>query len=179
MILTYEDLLEIVEQGVISPVPVEHVNGSSIDVTLGRYIWIEEENGYPVRLKNKEAPRMRQHDLLESKFSLQPDEFVLAQTYETFSLPSTISAEFKLKSSTARSGLTNALATWCDPHWSGSVLTLELKNYNRHHPLVLEMGLKIGQVIFHKGRHVPFEKGYAVRGSYNGDKTAQPSKGVK
>ena len=179
MPLSYLELVDLVDQGVIEPVPHEHINGSSIDVTLGRYIWAEDGSGFPVRLKDKEAPRMRQHDLVEGPYLLKPNEFVLAQTFETFNLPHDVSAEFKLKSSTARSGLTNALATWCDPGWHGSVLTLELKNYCQDHPLVLEAGLKVGQVIFYRSLPVPLERSYATRGQYNGDRTAQPSKGVQ
>ena len=57
----------------------------------------------------------------------------------------------------------------CDPHWHGSVLTLELKNLTRSHIIELHDGCRIGQMIFHKSEPVPREKGYAVRGRYNQD----------
>lgn len=110
---------------------------------------------------------------------LQPGEFILAQTVEEFYLPNNIAAEFRLKSSVARAGLDQALAVWCDPGWNGSVLTVELRNNTRYHVLVLEAGMKIGQVVFFKGEPVPDEASYAVRGQYNNDKSVTANKGVK
>ena len=57
----------------------------------------------------------------------------------------------------------------CDPHWHGSVLTLELKNFTRSHIIELHDGCRIGQMIFHRSEPVPRERGYAVRGRYNQD----------
>ena len=178
-LLTYLDLVDLVDQGMIENLNHEQINGASIDVTLGRYIWVEETSGYLVRLKEKQAPRMRKHDLVEEPYSLRPGEFILAQTREVFGLPSDIAAEFKLKSSTARAGLDNALATWCDPTWNGSVLTLELKNNTQAHPLLLEIGMKIGQMIFFRGKAVPPEQSYATKGQYNNDSVATQSKGAR
>lgn len=110
---------------------------------------------------------------------MQPGEFILAQTIEEFYLPNDIAAEFRLKSSVARVGLDQALAVWCDPGWNSSVLTVELRNNTRYHVLVLEAGMKIGQVVFFKGEPVPDEASYAVRGQYNNDKIVTGNKGVK
>ena len=57
----------------------------------------------------------------------------------------------------------------CDPHWHGSVLTLELKNFTRSHIIELHDGCRIGQMIFYRSEPVPRERGYAVRGRYNQD----------
>lgn len=177
--LTYHELRRLTEDGVITPVPDGHINGASIDVTLGRYIWIEDPRGGTVDLASKATPGMTRHDLVESPYSLRPGEFALAQTHETFNLPNDISAEFRLKSSVARAGLDQALAVWADPGWHGSVLTLELRNNLSHHQLVLRAGMKIGQMVFHRGGPVPDEVSYAVRGQYNCDTSAQPSRGVR
>ena len=179
MILTYNQLRAIVADGVIGPVPDEHINAASIDVTLGRYLWVEEPQGGVVDLASKGQLAMRRHDLVEMPYQLAPGEFVLAQTAELFSLPNNLAAEFKLKSSVARSGLAHLLAGWADPGWHGSVLTLELHNVTRHHRLVLRAGMKIGQMIFLHGEPVPDHASYAARGRYNGDTTAMPSKGVE
>ena len=179
MILTHTQLRAIVADGVLTPVPEAHINGASIDVTLGRYVWAEDQRGGIVDLSAKATPRMFRYDLVEMPYVLTPGEFVLAQTAEVFNLPNDIAIEFKLKSSGARSGLDSALATWGDPGWHNSVLTLELRNNLRHHQLALKAGMKIGQIIFHQGAPVPDHASYATRGQYNNDTTAQPSKGVR
>lgn len=178
MLISYNELMELVERGVISPVNAKDVNGTSIDVYLGSEILVERgrnENNI-VSLRGKEALEMVKIDITDGHYDLAPGEFILASTVETFNLPENISAEFKLNSSGARIGLENALATWCDPHWNGSVLTLELKNLTRYHTIRLHAGCRIGQIIFHKSEPVPADRGYGVRGRYNGDKTVE---GVK
>ena len=106
-------------------------------------------------------------------YDLHPGEFILAHTIEVFDLPADISAEFKLNSSGARIGLDNALATWADPRWHGSTLTLELKNNTKNHIIRLHHGCRIGQMIFHRSEPVPEDKSYAVRGRYLNDKSVQ------
>ncbi len=163
------------------------INGASIDVRLGKTFLRETppesvtfRPSYYVCLKGKEQLVMSKEILPWSyPFYLAPGEFVLAQTVEIFNLPNNIAAEFRLKSSVARAGLDQALAVWCDPGWNGSVLTIELRNNTRYHTLVLEPGMKIGQVVFFKGEPVPDEASYAVRGQYNGDTEVTGNKGVK
>ena len=178
-VLTYNELVKAVADGVISDVTPDRINGASIDVRLGRWAWLEDDCFGIVRLAQKEAPRMLKRDLNDKPLLLHPGEFCLAQTIEVFNLPADLAGEFRLKSSGARAGLDQALAVWCDPGWHGSVLTLELRNNLQHHSLELEYGMKIGQVVFHRGEPVPADASYAVRGQYNGDVTAQPSRGVR
>ena len=172
-LLSYYELCELVETGVIEGVDPKCINGTSIDVHLGAEIMREINVGcnVPVSLKDKMPLNMYREDITQGNgfYLLKPNEFILAHTVEKFNLPSDISAEFKLNSSGARIGLENALATWCDPGWNGSVLTLELKNFTRSHIIELHDGCRIGQMIFHKSEPVPRERGYAVRGRYNQD----------
>lgn len=181
MLLSYHRLLKLVRGGVIEGAKEEHVNGTSIDVTLGPTLWIEVggRDSRSVDLAKKERVPMNRVEIPPHGYDLLPGQFVLAQTREVFNLPSIISAEFKLKSSGARDGLDNALATWCDPGWNGSVLTLELKNNLQFNRLVLREGMKIGQMIFWEADAVPTEQSYAARGQYNGDRSAQPSRGAR
>jgi len=162
-------------------IPTDHVNGSSIDVRLGKHFWIEDnQRTRPVRLARKESIGMTKVTLdWGQEFILQPGQFILAETVEVFYMPAELSAEFRLKSSIARSALDQSLAVWCDPWWHGSNLTLELRNCAKYHPLVLEVGMKLGQMVFFEGEPVPHESGYAMRGQYNNDKGATPSKGVR
>lgn len=179
MLITHSGLVNLVEANVITDVPVEHINAASIDVRLGRYVWIEHPRGGRVDLARKQSPNMIRHDLLHEPYPLRPGEFVLAQTREVFNLPDDVAIEFRLKSSAARAGLDNALATWGDPGWHGSVLTLELRNNLQHHELILSNDLKVGQIIFWRGESVPDHASYRTRGQYCGDREAQPSKGIR
>lgn len=185
-IITYNGLKRLVAAGVISPVPPEHINAASIDVTLGNHLWVEDNRGGIVDLANKETPRGRLIDISNTPYHLGAGEFVLAQTAEVFNLPTdldgrgicSISAEFRLKSSGARAGLDAALAMWCDPGWHGSVLTLELRNNLQFHDLILTAGQRIGQIVFFAGEVVPDEASYATRGRYNNCPTTTPSRGT-
>lgn len=179
MLISYNELCEFTDNKVIHPVEYKDINGTSIDVHLGNEILRETcyESGHRiVSLRDKEHLSSTLVDISFGHYDLRPGEFILAHTVEMFNLPSDISAEFKLNSSGARIGLENALATWCDPHWNGSVLTLELKNLTQHHTIRLHAGCRIGQMIFHRSEPVPVERGYSVRGRYNGDKSVS---GVK
>ena len=180
MLISYNELCEFVERGVIAPVDPKDINGTSIDVHLGPKILAERrypELLYPtVSLRDKENVTWYEVDITNDFYNLYPGEFILAHTVEVFDLPADISAEFKLNSSGARIGLDNALATWADPRWHGSTLTLELRNNTQNHIIRLHHGCRIGQMIFHRSEPVPEEKSYAVRGRYNKDASAQPVK---
>lgn len=177
MILSYNELKDLVAQGNVRNCINENINGSSIDVRLAKDILIE-----PAWVKNtvdpvnKNMPTLDEEDC-EKGFKLLPNQFCLARTIEEFKLPDRISMEFKLKSSIARCGLNHALAGWADPTWFGT-LTLELKNYLSHQSIVLREGMKIGQVIFYKHKAVPEEKSYKLKGRYNGQVLTTQSKGV-
>ena len=177
-LLSYVELCELVESGVIGPVGPSAINAASIDVRLGDDIITEQYCDHrvrPVDIHKREVfPSYRQK--INDHYDLQPGEFILAHTMETFNLPNNICAEFKLKSSGARTGLENALATWCDPNWHGSTLTLELKNLLRYSALRLTPGMFIGQMIFYRVAPVPHGQGYDVRGRYNNDASVQEVK---
>jgi deoxycytidine triphosphate deaminase len=66
----------------------------------------------------------------------------------------------------------------CDPGWTGSVLTLEFVNHLKYHSLKLRPGMRCGQIVLWRGEAVPAHASYAVRGRYNNDAAATPSKGV-
>ena len=177
-LLSYTELCELVEQGVIGPVDPKAINAASIDVRLGDEIVTEQycDHRYrPVDIHKREVFPSTKLKIL-SHYDLAPGEFILAHTMETFNLPDNICAEFKLKSSGARTGLENALATWCDCGWHGSTLTLELKNLLRYNSLRLTPGMYIGQMIFYRVTDVPKERSYATVGRYNNDQSVQTVK---
>lgn len=181
-VLSYIELVQLVEDEVIAPVSYDDINAASIDIHLGDEIVVEV---VPPGLSVPSAIDIHKRDVFPSykiniaaqgHYDLAPGEFILAHTREVFNLPLDICAEFKLKSSGARTGLENALATWADNGWHGSTLTLELKNFLRWHPLRLTPGMKIGQMVFHRTVPVPMKRSYAQRGRYNNDKSVQTVK---
>lgn len=178
-ILTYSELFELVEQGVITNVKPDKINGSSIDLTLADGYMIEDRphgcREY-IRLAEKETPKMIK---ASGDLVMKPGDFALAATEQIFNLPNDITAIYVLKSSLARAGLNHLNAGFADPSWHGSALTLEFKNELRHHTLVLTPGQPCGQMYFMRGQPVPEDKSYAVRGQYCGDRGVQASKGVR
>lgn len=171
MLLSYTDLHELIEQGVIDADP-RYVNSSSIDVHLGPEIHIEGSGRHAgvIALANKELPVMHSQTMYADGYVMLPGQFILAHTAETFTLPDDISGEFKLRSSVARAGLNHALAGWADAGWHGAQLTLELKNTLQHHSIRITPGLRIGQMVFYRHKPVPESRSYRARGRYNGTK---------
>ena len=174
MLLSYTELCELVDRGVITNVKPEMINATSIDVTLGSN-WILESVVDDVRSYNSRySPLDRK--LEQGAFFICPGQVVLAETQQVFNLPLDISCEFKLKSSAARFGLDHALAGWCDAGWNGSVLTLEIRNSLQYNTIQLCEGDAIGQMVFFRHAPVPYEKSYAARGRYNRAGTVESTK---
>jgi dCTP deaminase len=180
MLLSYDELQQLISDGVITA-DRELVNGASIDVCLDPTIMVEreprEKESAFIDLQAKQSLKMIKL-FVQREYYLQPGQFILASTTELFNLPDNIACEFKLKSSLARAGLNNMLATWCDPSWSNSKLTLELKNDTQFHTLIIRPGMKIGQMVFYRVKPVPHEHSYAVKGRYNNTTEVTESKGV-
>ena len=179
-LISYSGLCALVGANVIDADPA-NISGSSIDITIGDTILVEDINmsGSIVDLKEKESLNMKEFTIPEQGYLLFPGDFILASSAETFNLPNNIAAEYKLKSSLARSGLQHLLAGWCDPGWSNSKLTLELKNVTQYHTLLIKPGMKIGQMVFWSCTPVPLDKSYSVTGQYNNQETVTGNKGVR
>ena len=144
------------------------LNPVSIDVVLGHHLMIEV-------MDSKELIQIDISTRTEDDpYMLLPGEFCLTETFETFNLPSTVSAQFVLKSSRARAGYENLFSGWCDAGWHGSKLTLELVNARRHWSLPLYPNLKIGQMVFFQ--HAKPLQDYSMTGRYNNDITVMAAK---
>lgn len=178
MIITYNGLCELVEQGVITNVKPEQINAASIDITLaaGFYYESEPSGSGCIYLGSKEAPSMRRDF---GVMVLKPGDFALASTEQIFNLPNDIVAIYVLKSSMARAGLNHLNAGYCDPGWNGSALTMEFHNTLKKHTIVMHPGDKAGQVYLFRGETVPDLASYAVRGQYNNDTGVQKSRGMR
>lgn len=177
MLMSHNELVEIVERGVITNVKPEAINAASIDIHLGTEIIIESYEGGTIDYRSRQPFKNMVGNLdPDLGFILKPGQFILAQSAEVFNLPDNISAEYKLKSSMARIGLEHLNAGWCDAGWNGSVLTLEFKNMLQYHSIRIRPGDSIGQMVFFKHRRVPDKASYATKGRYNGDKTVSTIK---
>lgn len=179
MLLSYNELVELVNDGVITAHP-DNINGASIDLTLDSLILVERNQVIKstIDLSQKRFPEMIPLTMSEYGFILEPQQFILASTQEVFNLPNNIAAEFKLKSSVARAGLNHCLAGFADPGWHDSKLTLELFNCLSHNSLLLKPGMKIGQMIFYRVNEVPESNSYSIKGRYNNTMQTTSSKGV-
>jgi len=156
--------------GAITPFDPTLVNPASLDVRLGTHIFVEDEE------VGLHAASLEGHTQ-DNPYYLYPNEFMLAETMETFNIPENVCAQYALKSSLARAGFEHLLAGWIDPGFSNSVLTLELKNARRHQPIPLWPGMRIGQIIFMEMAEVP-QVSYKQSGRYNGDKKVARCKGL-
>lgn len=161
---------------------LDQVNGTSVDIRLGPEI-MTEDGGSAVKLYKSDSLNMLSRLLTYlpeedyyDDFYLFPGQFILAHTLEVFNLPNNISANFHMKSSLARNGLSHMMAGHCNPGWRKSTLTLELKNDTWAHTLVLQPGMVIGQMVFYKHDDVPESKAYGVRGRYNYASSVEGSK---
>lgn len=180
MILVRRQLEELVAKGVITNVTPDMINPASIDITLGKEILRESEWESTIEI-NKAADNMKNRldisKCLNSRFILRPGKFILGHSEQVFHLPGNISAEFKMKSTAGRCGLSHMMAGWCDPGWHNSVLTMELKNMTECTDLVLRPGMRIGQMIFFQHEEVPPEHLY--KGRYNNDLSVEGAKILK
>ena len=172
MILNHKQIIELVAAGAVQHADIQILNGSSLDVRLGAVFKPEVPSAdvgadeWPVLDLGAKDPLTTER--VEGPFVLEPGAFVLAATAERFDLPLDVSAEFRLKSSAGRVGLSHMLAVWCDPGWRGH-LTLELHNVSRYHAIKLAPGDRIGQMIFHRHEAVARHMDYKVHGRYNDD----------
>lgn len=148
------------------------VNPASYDLTLGSTF---------KRLKSDARPFVAA-DTLASGWSddhnwdtygghivLNPGDFVLAHTEQTFSVPHDVAVRVEGKSTLGRAGLiVHATAGWIDPGFCGQV-TMELSNISSRQ-IILWPGDRIGQAAVYELTDI-VKKPY--KGSY------QDSKGVQ
>lgn len=81
---------------------------------------------------------------------LQPGERILAHTHEFFGILPPGAAEVKSRSSWGRNGVAVCFdAGWIDPGYVNR-LTLEIYNLNEHETVLLPVGERIAQIIFHE-----------------------------
>lgn len=168
MILGYDTLMKIGPE-LLEPFNPNLVNPASIDIRIGRYLKLEDKdsdgNSAFMDVDLQEYSQ-------ENPFIVYPEQLILVETFESIRVPTDLAVELKLKSSIARKGWDHALAFYFDPGWRG-IGTLELKNNTRYAKLPIWIGMKIGQLIYHRLDQV-CSKPYA--GKYQGATSVEISK---
>ena len=168
MILNDSALWLAAQKGLVTPFLSGNLQGSSIDLTLGNEIKIENAR------TNGDLWTSRTID--EKGYVVMPGQFILAHTAETVQIPNNCAAMLLLRSSAARAGFEHSFSGWCDPGFVGQ-LTLELRNNLQHRPLWIAPGLRICQLVVYRltsHAHSP----YGERGHYQNQKGATPSTNI-
>lgn len=179
MLLSAPQLHQLIDDGVIDALH-ENVNSASIDVRIGDEVLLEapfqrhcvgigiydDVHDEPIDISAKQSPAFQKVTIPEEGIVIEPGQCFLAHTVETFNLPDTISGQFIERSTVARCFLEHMQAGWADAGWHGAQLTLEFKNMNQFHRLLIKPGMRIGQMVFFQHETVG-EDSYAVKGNYN------------
>jgi deoxycytidine triphosphate deaminase len=172
------EIKKAVKDGVIVSVPYSdsHVSEASMDFTLGYYFYTQESNtksqmynpfdktdvdryfkGPLVAMPHHEwctkygyAPFQNipaDHPIIV----LRPGERILAHTHEFMGIRAQGgAAEVRARSSWGRNGVAVCFdAGWVDPGYVNRI-TLEIYNLNMHESVVLPVGERMGQLVFHK-----------------------------
>lgn len=176
-----------VKKGVIVSVPFNerHVSEASLDFTLGHYYYRQDREGnsgvYNPFDKDdvtryfqgplEAVPHKQWCDTNGYKtfvnipddhpiIVLQPGERILAHTHEFIGIRAEGGAcEVRSRSSWGRNGVAVCFdAGWVDPGYINRI-TLEIYNLNQHESVVLPVGERMGQLIFHHTG--PVEGSYA------------------
>lgn len=189
------ELLKAIEDGHIQCVPFnpKHVSHASLDVTLGHYYYRTERSGDHTLYnpfdeqdvaryfgEAKEAVPHKQwcedngftplkgipddHPVIP----LRPGERILAHTHEFFGIVPPGACEVKSRSSWGRNGIAVCFdAGWIDPGYINR-LTLEVYNLNQHETVLLPVGERIAQIVFHHTGEVAGNYGRGRDGGFSG-----------
>jgi len=167
-----------IREGTIVSVPFEpdHVSEASLDFTLGYYFYkqeVREDNRIYNPFDEEDVAQyfkgplkaMPHHEWCEQFgyrpfkniprdhpiIVLRPGERILAHTHEFIGIRAHGgAAEVRARSSWGRNGVAVCFdAGWVDPGYINRI-TLEIYNLNKHESVVLPVGERMGQLVFHK-----------------------------
>lgn len=184
-----------VQDGHIVCVPFndKHVSHASLDVTLGHYYYRTERLGdHPVYNPfDKSDVRRYYEGALQAiphaawceqngvklqagipadhpVIPLRPGERILAHTHEFFGITPPGACEVKSRSTWGRNGVAVCFdAGWIDPGYINR-LTLEIYNLNQHEIVLLPVGERIAQIIFHETGEVEGNYGAGRDAGFSG-----------
>jgi deoxycytidine triphosphate deaminase len=171
------DIRRAIDEGKIVCVPFndDHVSEASLDFTLGHYFYKQEYSeesrvynpfdkievdryfkGPLEAMPHKQWCEQNGYKLFDNIpedhliIVLRPGERILAHTHEFVGIrPEGGACEVKSRSSWGRNGVAVCFdAGWIDPGYINRI-TLEIYNLNQHESVVLPVGERMGQLIFH------------------------------
>jgi len=178
---------------VCHPFSDKHVSHASLDVTLGYYYYrTEPANGRTIynpfdredveryfdgpykAMPHKEWCALNGFKPIvgipddHPVIALKPGERILAHTHEFFGIKPPGACEVKSRSSWGRNGVAVCFdAGWIDPGYINR-LTLEIYNLNQHETVVLPVGERIAQIVFHETGEVEGNYGTGRDGGFSG-----------
>jgi deoxycytidine triphosphate deaminase len=178
---------------VCTPFDPKHVAHASLDVTLGYYYYRTERMSGKLMYNPFDAKDVTRYFdgarkavthvkwCEENGFALQkgipkdhpviplrPGERILAHTHEFFGIKPPGAYEIKSRSSWGRNGIAVCFdAGWVDPGYINR-LTLEIFNLNQNELVLLPVGERIGQAIFHHTGEVEGNYGHGRDSGFSG-----------
>lgn len=178
---------------VCTPFNPRHISHASLDVTLGyHYYRTERSKDHPVynpfdqtdvaryfEGALKAVPHKQWCDENGVKplkgipakhpiIPVRPGERILAHTHEFFGILPPGACEVKSRSSWGRNGLAVCFdAGWIDPGYINR-LTLEIYNLNEKEIMLLPVGERIAQIVFHETGEVEGNYGMGRHGGFSG-----------
>ena len=190
-----KQIIEAVKSGhiVCTPYLPKHVSHASLDVTLGHYYYrTERSKDHPVYNPFQQADVQRYFEgalkavphkqwceengvkMLEGipanhpVIPIRPGERILAHTHEFFGIKPPGACEVKSRSSWGRNGVAVCFdAGWIDPGYINR-LTLEIYNLNQNEIMLLPVGERIAQIIFHQTGEVIGNYGQGRHDGFSG-----------
>ena len=156
MILSDQDIKKYIQEGKIQVFPApnfeQQLGPCSLDLHLGNTFKVFRQSQYPyIDLKRKIDLEEIMEEIQVAEdggpFILQPKDFVLAMTKESFILPDDLMGRLDGRSSLGRLGLVvHSTAARFDPGWSGKAV-MELGNMGIM-PVVLYAGMRVCALTF-------------------------------
>lgn len=155
MVLSDRDIKKLLTDGTvkISPEPdfAEALGSCSIDLRLGNAFRVFDHSRFPYfdpRSRELSADVTSEVKVSENEpFILQPGDFVLATTVESFELPDNLLARLEGRSSLGRLGIVvHSTASIFEPGWRGKVV-MEMGNMGRM-PVALYPGMRVCALTF-------------------------------
>ena len=194
-VLSNIQINEAIESGhiVCRPFNPRHVSHASLDVTLGHYYYrTERAEDHPVYNPFDDRDVTRYFEgamtaVAHSKWCkengiqplkgipsnhpvipIRPGERILAHTHEFFGIIPPGACEVKSRSSWGRNGIAVCFdAGWIDPGYINR-LTLEIYNLNQKELILLPVGERIAQIIFHETGEVEGNYGQGRDSGFSG-----------
>lgn len=184
MILADKDIKKLLQAKKVSFSPDldldTQLGSCSVDLRLGNSFRVFKHSRYPYidPTDKKLATDMMEEQVVKKgePFILQPGDFVLATTIESFNLPDDLLARLEGRSSLGRLGIVvHSTASIFEPGWDG-VVVMELGNMGRM-PVALYPGMRICSLTFEQlssPAQVPYNK--KKNAKYFKQETPLPSK---